>query len=580
MNIRAVAGFLLLFLCVAPRARTQAIPPPTGPVIARAGDLFITEKEFVERYEMLPGFGRHRRSQVEAQKLELLYSIIAEKLLSQDAVAKGLDTDAVVQRGTLEIRKLLSRDELYKREIIEKVRISPEEISRGISQALLLLTVHYIYFGRQEEADFVRKQMTRYEDFSRLQIDSTYHAIRDTATVIWGTGDPEIEDVAFRLKRKEISPVVGASGGYYVFVVTRARRNFENASLAPDVLRDQVTLAIRRRKEKALLEEFAAGVLRDKTGYAVPRTLRVLATAFAEVYRQAEGDTVVYLTPERATEIARRCSQSLSDTLAVAGDRVWTVAEVIGRLTGQGFGVHRTAFHSIPIRLNAELMGLVQRELMGQEALRRGLDTLKEVREQVEMWKESFLAGAEKEAIHRSVHVTDAEVWSLLKAEDPTVPVPQVQVRELRTSSYEQMQMALEDLSRGMSMDQTVRKWSNDPSERERGGLSPYFPVTERSPIGSLASRLEIGERYGPLSVQGGILYFELVGKKSAPLEGDTSLARRFVQKRENLLSGKQRRAVTLRLAELGKEHGVDVYADRLRMIKVTAIPMMTFRIL
>jgi len=58
----------------------------------------------------------------------------------------------------------------------------------------------------------------------------------------------------------------------------------------------------------------------------------------------------------------------------------------------QGFGVVRTALPSIPVRLDAELMGLVQRELMAQRALRRGLDTIATVRRQVEMWRESLLA--------------------------------------------------------------------------------------------------------------------------------------------------------------------------------------------
>jgi len=42
----------------------------------------------------------------------------------------------------------------------------------------------------------------------------------------------------------------------------------------------------------------------------------------------------------------------------------------------------------------------------------------------------------------------------------------------------------------------------------------------------------------------------------------------------------KARRALSLFLAGAGKEMGFDVYADRLRMIKVSTIPMMTFRIL
>jgi hypothetical protein len=37
---------------------------------------------------------------------------------------------------------------------------------------------------------------------------------------------------------------------------------------------------------------------------------------------------------------------------------------------------------------------------------------------------------------------------------------------------------------------------------------------------------------------------------------------------------------VTLRLASIAKEKGVDIYTDRLKALKVTSIPMMSFRIL
>ncbi len=576
----SLAAVLLISLPMASGVSPAQQGTPSGAVIARAGDMFISEQEFLERYEMLPGFGRHRPSQAEAAKLELLYSIVAEKLLAQDAAAGGLERDTVVRLGVLETAKLLARDELYKREVIQNVVLSEGEIERGIAMAVLRLSIRYLFFTKEEDALFIRARVHGAADLQKLTIDTSFHALRDTATLLWGDADVRIEEAAYRLKRGDVSPVVAAGDGFYIFTVAGVGRNPYYAAMAPDVLRARVTTIIRRRKEHARLDEFLAGALRGRTGFAVPRALESLSSAIEKVYAGTGTDSIVYLTPGRETLLEKISAAELRDTLAVAGNRAWSVGEFIGRLSGEGFGVPRTSFRSIPFRLNTELMALVRRELMAQEALERGLDTLPDVRRQVGMWKDSFLASREREAIRKSVSVTDADVWSYLKSEDSSVAVPQVQVRELLTRTFEQMQGAMDDLGRGMSFAGVVQKWSVDPSARERGGLSTFFPVTARSPLGGIASRMKTGERYGPLSVPDGVLYFELAGKKLAPHAGDTSFAEKFSRAREEAREKMGRRAVTLRLSLLAKEKGVDVYTDRLKMLSVSRVPMMTFRIL
>ena len=575
-----IPTLLLLSLLNVPAVSPAQQGPTSGAVIARAGDMFVSEQEFLERYEMLPGFGRHRRSQAEAAKLELLYSIIAEKLLAQDASAGGLERDTVVRLGTLETRKLLARDELYKKEVIQKVVLTDREIERGIAMAELRLSIRYLFFANEADARFIRARIHGAADMQRLRIDTSFHALRDTATLLWGDADVRIEEAAYRLKKGEVSPVLAAGDGFYILTVAGVGRNAYYAAMAPDVLRTRVSTTIRRRKEHARLDEFLEDTLRGKTGFAVPRVLESLASALEKVYAGSGTDSIVYLTPERETMLESISAPILRDTIAVAGNRAWSAGEFIARLTGEGFGVVRTSLRSIPARLNTELKALVRRELMAQEALRRGLDTLSDVRRQLGMWKDSFLASREREAIRKSVSVTDAEVWSYLKSEDSSVAVPRVQVRELLTRTFEQMQGAMDDLGRGMSFADAVTKWSVDPSARERGGLSPFFPVTSRSPVGGIASRMKTGERYGPVSVPEGVLYFELEGTQLSPRGGDTSFAGNFARAREEAREKKARRAVTLRLAMLAKEKGVDVYADRVKMITVSRVPMMTFRIL
>jgi hypothetical protein len=78
-----------------------------------------------------------------------------------------------------------------------------------------------------------------------------------------------------------------------------------------------------------------------------------------------------------------------------------------------------------------------------------------------------------------------------------------------------------------------IRHWSNDPAAKQRGGLSEFFPVTDRSPVGEIANQLKIGQFYGPLAVEGGILYFELVARKIQGPNRDTTLAVRTKTARE-----------------------------------------------
>jgi hypothetical protein len=91
---------------------------------------------------------------------------------------------------------------------------------------------------------------------------------------------------------------------------------------------------------------------------------------------------------------------------------------------------------------------------------------------------------------------------------------------------------------------------------------------------------MEPGERFGPVAVPGGYLYFELLEKKSGPRTLDSVAAARFAAATTEMLRLKQNRKVSLFLARLGEVRGMDVFEDRVKMISVTPVPMMTYRIL
>lgn len=576
--MRSICILVLMCALILPFARSQGTPADS--YLAQAGDVFISEEEFIARLELLPAFGRQNRGQADVTKLELLYSMVAEKLLAQEAEGLGLERDGTMKDAVLEIRKLLARDELYRQEITRRSPVPETEIVRGIIRAKKQLLVSFIFFEKEGEARFVRDQMKRPRDFEALHIDSSISAGRDTATVIWGEADPAVEEAAYRLTRGTISPVVAAGGGYYILKLKHEQTSPVFAAMQPDALAERVGTSLRLRKERARLDEFTREFLKDKVGYVIGRNLKGLSDAILAAAHAAGPDTLIMLTPSLADSARNRYKFASTDSLIVIDTTVWSVGEVLDRLSAKSLTLRAHSAATITAGLHAQFRVWVLQELLAAESLRRGLDAVPDIDRRVRLWKEYYLADQLKGRLKEKVSVSDADVWGYLRAKDPNIPVPQVRIRELLSGSLDGINDALEALRKGGSFESIVRARSIDPDARQTGGLTDFFPVTERFPVGDLASRMNPGERYGPVAVRGGVLYFELMERKDAPVAGDTTAASRFATAREELLRNRGKRLVTAYLAQVARGRGFTIFEDRVKAITASPVPMMTFRIL
>ncbi len=72
----------------------------------------------------------------------------------------------------------------------------------------------------------------------------------------------------------------------------------------------------------------------------------------------------------------------------------------------------------------------------------------------------------------------------------------------------------------------------------------------------------------------------EVIGRRFAPSPGDTAEARHASEARAEVTAMKRQGLLNRFLAQSARDRGFDVYADRLRSIVVTPVPMLTYRIL
>jgi hypothetical protein len=569
-------AFLTLLLSAAKSQSTDG----QESYIARAGNRFISEKEFLERYELLPAQYRNRQNNTEESKLYFLYSLIAEKLLAQEALDRRLDQDSVYEEASNDVRSKLARDRLYRNEISAKVRITEDEVRGALADAQRRLFLSYIYCEDSTVAEFIRMQLRRCREFDRFRIDTSMAVLRDTATVSWGEAEASIEKAAFRLKRGQCSPVVKASTGYYILHLDDASSNPYYASMDKRDLLKRVENTLRLRKENLRLDAYLQEVFRVKIGYSLPRPFKALAILLMNAWSDAPSGTEKMITDSLLEALPDRYRSISQDSLVVFGTSFWTVQEALTKLRGKVFIVDPRTTTGIAAQLNGHLRVLVQQELLSEEALAQKLDETPSVKKELSIWRDKILADMAEIDFRRRVRVFDEDVFQYLSGADPDFQYPRVQICELHAKSREDMESDLAEVRSGMPLKEVIRKYSSDPRTAQNDGLSDEFAINTREPLGTIAWKMNIGERMGPLHLKEDYIFFELIRKIMPAGVSESAFDATMHGIAAQAGSLKQKKALDAFIAMSAHERGYDIFIDRLKLLKVSRIPMMTYRIL
>ena len=119
--------------------------------VAKAGDMKISQREFKLRYELVPHYSRDEFNE-DSSKHDLIYSLIAEKLLAQEAERLGYDTLSYYKNSVEQMRDLYVRDALYRKEVDSKVNITSGDIQKALdrySQSLKVRIIELVLFVKK-----------------------------------------------------------------------------------------------------------------------------------------------------------------------------------------------------------------------------------------------------------------------------------------------------------------------------------------------------------------------------------------------------------------------------------------------
>lgn len=490
--------------------------------IAKVENKTITVRDFIERYELTIWQGKERKNQVDKNKLEFLYSMIAEKLLALKGLELGLDKNPEVERAVQQTEKLLVLDALYKQEIKNKVNVSEKEIIEALPKYNTEVELHYIVAETKNLADSLWGLLKSGEDFDSLM--AKIGQKNNIEKLRWGEIYEPIEKVVYEyLSVGEIYQPIQVDSLWYIIRLANKTSKF---GLSPDEIesaKSQVRKIIQERKERQRFVEFVNEFGKGKMLKVDAQLLKLLYTEINNLVekkkyvRRAENVSVypLALLRDDFLDIKSKLANYL-DHYFLKGDSFnRTLDYVIDQISFKGFVLHSDR-QSVGGTLNNLLKTIINEEFLAFEGYRRGLDKSPDVLKDMEMWRDAYLAYAVKKMLLDSLKFSNfISAEELLKSYSTTKgEVWEIKIQEILVDDIELADSILKLVKSGYDMGELAKKFTKREWARENEGIIGYVLSTQLGEIGQIASTLEIGEVYGPFYTDEGYSIFKLIDKR------------------------------------------------------------------
>ncbi|GEM_PF-2907699 len=384
--------------------------------LVNVGNITITKKEFLSRYELTPGIN-HRKNDLEANKGEFLLSMIAEKLLILKAQQEGWDNDTVLTNAVKEIERLLVRDELYRREVQQKITISDAEMRTGMQRSLNDMKVYFLYAKTKEGADFLYSQIQKgklLENFSFTIESKDEFDGPDSAIAHWGDVDERMENVVYNLKLNQTSKPIQLEDGWYIVKLMGKTATVLVGEKERKGQQEKVESVLRKRKEQKRMTEFMNKELNSTKTDVNARLLKSVIIHLWDIAQKknpVRTDSTMFFVDKSVIDSLRvRMGDSLHFTFVTFPHAEWTLESTLEKISETNLATINLTLKKIRTDVEQRLRDLIDQEYLVQIGYKQGLNQSAAVRNDLKVWRDAYLSQIIKSRVEDTVNVSLNEI--------------------------------------------------------------------------------------------------------------------------------------------------------------------------
>lgn len=552
-------------------------------IVAKAGSIVITKEEFIKRYEFSPHAQTETAYDSSTTIKDFLFTLIAEKLLAQNAIKENLDKIDEFESLIHYIQNIYLRDALYKKEIKDKVVLADSDIAVGESRILKTLKVKFIFSEDQNEIEQIFSSLQNGASFDSILAKRPENSEQpNPAEVTFGKMDPKVEDEIFKLNPNQFTPPIKLKEGWYICKVYDAIK--KNALTSADI--SNVKKIVASRTEDKIYEDFYKKFFKDIQVNVDRKLFEKLVEEISnyiknnQPYFKERKNNKLRLAEKEFIEISKTfANKELNESFVKFEVNPLSLKNFLKNISFAGIEFDSSEIFHIKSRLNNFMSNFIRNELYAREALKRGYDKLPEIADELKMWKEYYLSREMMKNIFKKQNVSDEEAEEFYSKMNKVIQEPDsVNILEILTDNLETVELILNEINDGVDFTKLAEKYSMRDSLRLKNGKFGLRPINELGELGKIASQMKIGEVFGPIKTDEGFSIIKLIDKK----KGEQKRIESFEDAKEDIKNILQTKKMYSELdkitAQSALEYGIEINENLLKSIKVTNINMVVFR--
>jgi len=509
--------FSLLFSLINLRAQSN--------IIAKIGINELTKEEFRLRYELSPRILPNDLDNNDSLKLKFLYSLVAEKLWAMEALDKGLINSEAFNFYYKPIEKSYVRDELFRSEIKDKVKVTDDEIAKGKSKYVTILQVKVLASDDSSSIANLYAETMNICSIDSLSIinPDTLIKISELEIKFGDLNNEIIEDRLYNLKINEFTEPIKNGKNWFIFELLNTKPNIPEAS--QNKFEDEIEKIIRNRRTRNLYDDFYKKHFGGFTFKADDKIFIEISEAFYnEIISRLNSSTKentdekYYLTEQDILNVKGLLgSEFMLNELFNTPYGPVKVYDFLSDLTIVDVSFNEMSQTVVNKVLSNELKRFIQQEYIYQIGVEMGLQYSEDVKSQLELWRDNLLAQLWKNGNNSQIVVTDGEIEQYYNDFfSDSLKAAQINLQLLTTSDLEQVKVLLDLIENENSFDQIAEEFNSNQSVYFEN-VSDYSRLKEFGQAMDIITELDAGEIYGPIKTTNGYTLVKVVEKSFIP---------------------------------------------------------------
>jgi peptidyl-prolyl cis-trans isomerase C len=554
----------------------SGIAHPQDRVVASYRGGKITESELKKHLEFSPSvedfaFGK------DSMKLQVLSSMIAERLWAQEAAELGYETNPQLTGYLDLLKKMFVRDALFKKEIEKNIVITSSDWAQAEWKKDKALSVLIISErDSQKIAGRYNQVKTNPQLFDTICFAQKGQGAKSVNVIHFGDLTNEsIETYLYAMTPGQISIPLFDGINWHIFKLLREDPYKPPAKDPLNTWKNR----FKERRTKDFGEKYLDSLLRSVKIQYDNAEFSNLSKNLEDVLQAKRvgkpADSTLYITERDCNDLMQKLSgEQLSKPVILFPENPLTVKNVLDYISFHGLSVQPEKIPYFAAILARELKKLTQEELLYREGSKQYLDYDETVLSDLREWKDNALAQVIRNRYMDSVSVSEEQVNQFYQDMNRSQEAAaKIKMSVMAFPVFSDMVQVLDSLYAG----QPFEKYEDKHRQNLFNTTSP-MPLAYFTRLGIGLETRKAGDIVGPAKIDS--LYY--IGKVVQKKEADSLFLKPFSQVKNELTIAYKAKLLhntyKQKTAGLAKKYDVRVDPNVLSTIKYTTVPTFVYR--